>query len=483
MDSKRIGIVNDLAIIVEKIKGKFYPIKAVTGYYVFNNNIFVDKEGNSFEHLIFYDAKNKKQKYFIGNIQLTKSYFKNKKDNVENSYFDLFKNYSFTIKNDDIICENLITKDKFKYNDTITNIHDAVQQSLKELLSQINPEEEQEDIEKTNNFIFNQSITEIKDNLKKHIKGQDSLVDKIASSIFEKYTFEESLDSNMILIVPSEDEKRQLMRAIKNSVNIPVFELKLPDFATADDDSYDADTLIVKLLNNAKEDINIVENSIIFINGLEKISLINKSSDYKQILKKVQKNLTELLDKESIIINYNGEEYAYDSSKNLFIGIFNLNKFENLNNDNIITGFNSKTQKSYSELKENQCGFTTEFLNKFQSIIPVEKSSADEIYNIILNDENGFVSKTKKMLENEYGIEIKNLEHIIKTISNNIAEKKITTPEAIKIIQKMFEIAKHEIYEHPGEYNELVFGKNILNDNTDYHLRKIDKKIRILTEK
>ena len=47
----------------------------------------------------------------------------------------------------------------------------------------------------------------------------------------------------------------------------------------------------------------------------------------------------------------------------------------------------------------------------------------------------------------------------------------------------MFEIVKHEIYEHPGQYNELILGKNILNDNNDFILRKIDKKIRVITEK
>jgi len=469
METIRIGLVNDLAVIVERKRGKFYPVKTVIGHYVFEKNIFIDSEGKVYNHLLKYESGQKNKYYFLGNVELINRINKR----TQEKYLNNFKKFIFTTRAGEIICEDIVTHNKYQFQDSITNIHNAVIEVLKETIEQVVPEEEGL-VEEPSQEEFNQPISEIKENLRKYIKGQDELVDKLASSIFEKYTLDSKMDSNILLFVPSEDEKNQILTAIKKSVNIPVNELSLPDIDNAEEETYDEDNLLVKILNHSKDDVNTVQKSIIVIDGIEEVSLTGKSTEFKPRIRKFQKGLSKLLKSENITITQSGETVNYDASKNLFICIFNLANYEKNLNANPIIGFGANDNK---DAETNHYGLIPELLEATHTMIKTNNKSADEIYEIILNDDSSLVSRTKKMLEIEYGVEIKNLDNVVRNVSKMIAEKKATTKEIMSKFKTILDTIKSKIYENPNMYNEVILGDNVLNDNNDFKLVLTDRYI------
>lgn len=470
--------IGELAVIFNRLKAtndkveSFVPVKVVEGYYCEEEKCFIDSEQNVYSHITSTSK--------IGNV------FASRIDIIEilNEYKDLSINklkeqlligmmkYDY-IKNIDETAEEYC---QIKAHDRETN--EVVVFCDKDTPSLDETEESQVTTSKVKAIekkVNEEDLTpnDIANQIKKSIKGQDEIIDKIATLIWVKYNMPKINKTNMFVVGESAVGKTSLFKKLRDTIDIPLTIYPLSDNLNG----YEIYEMLTQLYYDSDRDIEKAENGIIVIDNFDKICCSRNDDEIEKII--IQNELLKLFNgcvktfaiDEQTIINIDTSNITFICCGNI------LNKKRN---DKAIgfEPFENKRPNSSTKTILDKSGIISELLNTSMVVVELNDINKDKatLKEIILNSEDSVFHQISESFAS-YGIKIINFDSVIDIIIEETIEKGLTIRSIINVINNILLKVIEKIGNNPGKYNRLIIGNNIVNDPQDFFL--LPQKIKI----
>jgi ATP-dependent Clp protease ATP-binding subunit ClpX len=322
---------------------------------------------------------------------------------------------------------------------------------------------------------------EINDFLNQYVVGQTYAKRILSVAVYNHYRRinylssrqHEDVDlekSNILLIGPSGSGKTLLAQTLARKLNVP---FTIADATTLTEAGYvgeDVENILLKLIQNAGDDIEKAELGIIYIDEIDKIS---KKSENPSITRDVsgegvQQALLKIIEGTIASVPPQGgrkhphqEMLKIDTRNILFIcsGAFvGLDKVVERRVCNKTIGFGAdiktKTEKKLDEILKNthpddliKFGLIPEFIGRLPVIAPLHELDIEALKKILVQPKNALVKQYKKIFEIE-GVEIEFIPDSIEEIAAE-ASKRHTGARGLKSILE--EIMLNMMYEIPSK--------------------------------
>ncbi|BDT61596.1 MAG: ATP-dependent Clp protease ATP-binding subunit ClpX [Flavobacteriales endosymbiont of Rhyzopertha dominica] len=335
---------------------------------------------------------------------------------------------------------------------------------------------------KNNNLYFN-TPKEIKNILDNYIVGQEETKKIVSVSIYNHYkrilynsdkNNDKKIDkSNILIIGETGTGKTLIAKTIAKILQVPFVMVDATSFTEAGYVGEDIESILTRLLQNSKYNVNLTEKGIVYIDEFDKLSRKSKNPTITRDVsgEGVQQSLLKLLENSIIYISpYIGRKHPeqelipINTENILFIvgGTFEgINNIINKRMKNYNIGYNIK-RKNNKIYKKNllknintkdlqNYGIIPEIIGRLPIIITLEKLNKKYLKKILVNN---FI--------NQY-IELLKIDNIFITINNNvlnyIAKKSIKLKLGARglrnICEKIFQYISYE------EINNYKDKKNI----------------------
>ena len=277
-------------------------------------------------------------------------------------------------------------------------------------------------------------LADIYSTLNKKIIGQEETKKNVAMAIYKHLSKMNNPDTdlpdsnNLLLVGPTGCGKTEIMRVIKDMVNVPVImedANSLTPAAFRGRNIEDIFSQIANLLAQAKtkEEANRIEHAIIFIDEIDKIIKPISASESENLHDAVQSSLLTVLEGSDISVTLRTGIYKISTRNFLFVmaGAFEKSEFYD-NNKKKSIGFGGSTEnvgiqnkKIFSDIL-NEYGAKREFIGRIGSISVLSELSRENLIDIIKM--NNISEKYKNLCE---------LSNIDCLINNELYEKVVDT--------------------------------------------------------
>lgn len=318
------------------------------------------------------------------------------------------------------------------------------------------------------------SIKETMEKMKLRIISQDESVKKIVTSIYRSLIFgRDKFKSNILLYGPTGVGKTAIVKSLGEILNIPVVREDMTRFTETGYVGKSVDDILVDLYTNANLDKELAENSILFLDEIDKKvdngtdKSFNKADVLKSLLTIIEGGKYDIeVDKNNII--------SFDTSKLIVIVGGAFSDLYNEVKDTRNIGFNSKTvtEETVDIKKIEKYGMPSEFIGRLSLITRLNSLKHEDLVKILKKSE---LSSLKKYLESfmKLGINV----NIEESLYDKIARKAEMYQKGARVlnlvIDEMFENVFFDIISEGTEnVSEVILGNNILTDNNDFKLVK-----------
>ena len=259
----------------------------------------------------------------------------------------------------------------------------------------------------------------IKEFLDNFIIGQDDAKRVISVAVANHYKRignKSTLDlakANVLLIGPTGCGKTMIAKTVAKYLDVP---FAIGDATSLTESGYvgdDVETLISRLLNNAKGDIKKAERGIIFIDEIDKIARKSESTSITRDVsgEGVQQALLKLVEGTKCRVNLtgnrkhpSGDVAEIDTTNVLFIvgGAFNgLEKIVQKRTANNAIGFGSNiskelTTQAFKEVNPddlNKYGLIPELIGRFTNTVALQELSTGDLVHVLSKVENNLVEQ------------------------------------------------------------------------------------------
>ena len=259
----------------------------------------------------------------------------------------------------------------------------------------------------------------IKEFLDNFIIGQDDAKRVISVAVANHYKRignKSTLDlakANVLLIGPTGCGKTMIAKTVAKYLDVP---FAIGDATSLTESGYvgdDVETLISRLLNNAKGDIKKAERGIIFIDEIDKIARKSESTSITRDVsgEGVQQALLKLVEGTKCRVNLtgnrkhpSGDVAEIDTTNVLFIvgGAFNgLEKIVQKRTANNAIGFGSNiskelTTQAFKEVNTddlNKYGLIPELIGRFTNTVALQELSTGDLVHVLSKVENNLVEQ------------------------------------------------------------------------------------------
>ena len=259
----------------------------------------------------------------------------------------------------------------------------------------------------------------IKEFLDNFIIGQDDAKRVISVAVANHYKRignKSTLDlakANVLLIGPTGCGKTMIAKTVAKYLDVP---FAIGDATSLTESGYvgdDVETLISRLLNNAKGDIKKAERGIIFIDEIDKIARKSESTSITRDVsgEGVQQALLKLVEGTKCLVNLtgnrkhpSGDVAEIDTTNVLFIvgGAFNgLEKIVQKRTANNAIGFGSNiskelTTQAFKEVNPddlNKYGLIPELIGRFTNTVALQELSTGDLVHVLSKVENNLVEQ------------------------------------------------------------------------------------------
>jgi len=195
-------------------------------------------------------------------------------------------------------------------DDETTEIYSLYQEEYREL----HRESEEIDTE------IKMTPSEITTKIKETIKGQDTAIEKIVTSLWVSKKFKEMTKKNMLVIGPTGVGKTAIFRKLEKILDLPLTIFSVPGLSQAGYVGRSTDEILKQIYFNSEEDIDLAENSIVILDEIDKLAYSGSDSGSVSTAG-VQNELLKMIEggERLVEINQTGEVFAIDTSKIIFV--------------------------------------------------------------------------------------------------------------------------------------------------------------------
>lgn len=511
MEKIKIGIPHEYAIILRQKTNKgttYEAVDLIKGFFDAETQYFVDDNGEAYTHFTTFDHNSKEEEYFLGHIPIPEylvDIVEEKFTEFKDSYLQKFKQYFFQCRTNGIVCIRKEDSKKYLYEDDMTIIHDFIVEAthdledvIEKLVSQINEKlqgDATENLQITSNTPFNPNITktpaEIFSETQEYVKGQNAAIKLIVTNIYQYLKFKNGSKNNMLVIGPTGVGKTFIFETLSKILDLPFIIYSVPGLTQAGYVGRSVDEILVQLITACNGDIEKAQHSIVVLDEIDKLASV-KDSNSKIADEGVQNELLKLIegDKRLVTIGQgmDKQEIEFDTSNIIFIGTGACQKIFTEKPPKKM-GFGAEIEppkQTVNVTKEKlfNYGIKPELIGRMPVIIQLRNLEEQDLCDIIMNSKNSRLKSIERLIHDECGITITNLDEIVHKIAKNAIAENIGARGINSTLADLMNNIYYEIFNHPGEYEELTFGPNFLTDSTDFTLtQKTKVKVRKLTPK
>lgn len=474
-----MGRFEEVAVIFKRRKTiagiEFIPIRVVDGYFSKNDEWFVDCHGHTYHHICeisdngdVFGLRRSKKSVLESAKKSTGSYNK-----ALERFLLAVETFTYIKKSDDEFNVVISSADgeSVIYNDIDTE--------------RINKNYDSSIVSKTENnsngrIDYTKLIPfEIVDYVKKFIVAQDEAIIQIVTSIISTKRFPNLKKRNMFLVGPTGVGKTAIMETLAKKLEIPITIKSIPGTSQAGYVGCDIDDILVLALINCNFDISKVENSIIVLEELDKIKFREGSSGAIST-EGVQDELLKFIEGEIRTVRVRNKRYTVDTSKIIFVGTGACQEFYSQQNRKTI-GFETpeafEQRKAISQKDLSNLGLKPELIGRMPVLIELNALTKKDLITILKNPYGELANMV--LAFESMGVTLPNIDELYDIIAEDALKKGIGARGIVTTVANIFTSAMYDILNHPGGYQKIIFGKNILVDNADYKLVSVRTKERI----
>lgn len=511
MDRIKIGIPKEYAIILKQKNrnGTTYEAEQLLeGRYLAEDCLFVDDDDNCYHHFSDYSPVDKETRYFVGHFEVTDYLSKLIKENYDSfvaDYLGKFQNYMFQCRSEGIICIDKKTDKKLEYYDDIVTLTHQIEAEVAEQLSsivegmteQLNAQLAAEMSKQTTTtepyeVNINQIPQEIVNEALEYVKGQDKAVISIVTNLYQYLKFKNGTKNNMFIVGPTGVGKTYIFEVLSKIFDLPLLIYSVPGLTQTGYYGKSVDDILTQLIAKCNGNIQKAQNAIVILDEIDKIAFKEDTNKSTIGDESVQNELLKIIegDKRLVTIGQGIEkqEIEFDTSHILFGGTGAFQKiFSEKPKKNI--GFGSETNPAKVIPKLNgevltKYGIKPEMIGRMPIIIQLRNLEEQDLCNIITDSKDSALKSVQRLIEEECGIHLTNLDEIVHNIARDAIARNVGARGIKSTIANLMENIYFEIFNHPGEYQELTFGPNFLTDTNDFILtKKVKNKVRKLITK
>lgn len=486
----------EIALIMKKVYNEegaaiFLPKKVVEGYYNDEEQYFTDLEGTNYYHIIdnvenygFFERENLcelKQLYPYFSINFLKQQKLKKSKHNKNLYlFKVIQKFNVPIigeyNTDSNKIKQIVDADVYKfYFDNYPNYFYS--------LSNENLEPDMEDEPTTGcnqKDTLELNINEIYKEVTSRVLGQNEPIKKILTAIWKQQnqTFEKK-SRNILINGSTGVGKTETIRVLSELLNLPLVITSATEYSATGYVGKNVNEMLVSLLNKTNGDLEQAQKGILVIDEFDKLAESN--NERSQINQRdVQESLLKILEDGEFEIEYNYDNYTFNTSNLMVIGMGSWSRIDLTPKTSI--GFGSTTtQKKYKDLTREDIiknGLIPELIARFSVIVQMNELTYDNFVSILKN-KNGIIELNKQFLKTK-GIDLIVEKETIDLIAKKAEKDNYGARGLDEIIERILSSALFEIATNPEKYCELIITKDSVENSENYIL--VEKgKIKELT--
>ena len=338
------------------------------------------------------------------------------------------------------------------------------------------------DIEEKQEEQKDSNITDLSLKLKEKVIGQDSAIDKLITTIWtnDKLKDIDALETNklnILLIGNSGVGKTLMIKTLGKLLNKDVYFTSANNLSQTGYVGNSVTDILSGLIAKCQGDINRINNSIVFIDEIDKISA-NKGGQIST--ESVQQELLTMLEGgEYYIKSENSDSQVNISTKNIMFicaGAFDgIRKKENKS-----LGFNNDiSNKITSKITPNDIenyGFIPELVGRLPIIIELNNLNKKDIINILKN-KYGILESMINIVEKS-GIELIVNENIYEEIAQRVVEYNMGAREIKSIVFHTLSSILNNISSGNISSGKIIISKETVINPDNYEYIKSEKNIK-----
>lgn len=337
-----------------------------------------------------------------------------------------------------------------------------------------------------------QTPKEICELVKKTIKGQDEAIKKIVTCLWTtvngRNLSKPITKKQMIIIGPTGVGKTAIFKKLQKILDIPVVIFSVPGLSQAGYVGRSTDEILKQVYYETMQNVDVAQKAIVILDEYDKIAYngADKSGDISTV--GVQNELLKMIEGYNRVVEINNGEDAFeiDTSNMIFIA---SGAFQELFDDEEKSKMGFYNQESKKKIKKEITaddlvgyGIKRESIGRLPIIVQLNELTKEIYKEIILeSDESEFLAHID-FLES-LGVKVNNLDEVIELIIDDAIQKNIGARGLTSTISKIFLNIIYEVANNEGKYNEVILGKNIIDNQYDFELIEAKTKTRIRFKK
>lgn len=315
-------------------------------------------------------------------------------------------------------------------------------------------------------------IPKILEEISSRVIDQDEPIKKILNAIWKHYSNYSDTKSRNILINGSTGVgKTETFRILSKLLNVPCVITSATEYTATGYIGKSVEDMLISLITKANGDIEKAQNGILIIDEIDKLS--ESGGGHSQVNRRdVQESLLKILEDGEFTLNYNYQEYKFDTSRLLVVGMGSWSRIDLTPKKHV--GFESKTEKkTYKDITREDIvanGLIPELVGRFSTLVQMNELQFDSFVKI-LKSKNSVINLNKDFYFKQ-GVELIVVDSVIEALAKEAERNNYGARGLDEIVERTLAVASFEIACNPQKYSKLIITEDTVKDNKKYILEK-----------